>query len=275
MTAAEPSPDAWDIVERARHPERPYSRDYIVRMAPDFVELHGDRLTGDDPALLAGLGTWNGRTTLFLGQQKGRRFDERVARNFGMLHPEGYRKAIRLAKHAARFHFPIVCLIDTPGAFPGPGAEERGIASAIATAIAEWFGIATPVIAVIIGEGGSGGALGLSVADRLLMLESAIFSVASPESAAAIVWRDQANKRTAAEQLRLTSADLLRMGLIDEIVPEPPGGAHLDHDAAACRVDAALTQAMAQFVRLPTDLLLRRRYQRARSVGTAGTWGFH
>jgi acetyl-CoA carboxylase carboxyl transferase subunit alpha len=262
------APDAWETVERARHPERPYSRDYILRLAPDFVELHGDRLTGDDPALVAGLGTWNGLTTLFMGQQKGRRLDERVHRNFGMMHPEGFRKATRLAKQAARFGFPIVCLVDTPGAFPGAGAEERGIASAIAISIAGWFSVGTPVLAAIIGEGGSGGALGLSVSDRLLMLESAIFSVASPESAAAIVWRDQANKRKAAEQLRLTSSDLLRMGLVDEIVPEPAGGAHTDHDAAARHLDESLTRALDEVRHLPPDILLRRRHQRARAVGT-------
>lgn len=268
---SEPSPSrVWQIVEKARHPERPYARDYILRLAPDFVELHGDRLTGDDPALVGGLGTWRGATTLFLGQQKGRRLHERIERNFGMMHPEGFRKAMRLARYAARFGFPIVCLVDTPGAFPGAGAEERGIASAIAVCIAEWFRVATPVVAVIIGEGGSGGALGLSVGDRLLMLENAIFSVASPESAAAIVWRDQSQKRTAAEQLRLTAPDLLRMGLVDEIVPEPAVGAHTDYDSAARYVAEALGRAFDPLLGLSGDALLRRRYQRARSLGSVG-----
>src|SRR6266849_3994097 len=198
----------WEIVELARHPDRPYSLDYIRRLAPDFIELHGDRLSGDDPALVGGVGTWHGRTTLFLGHQKGRSLKERVARNWGMMHPEGYRKAIRLAHHAAKFRFPIVSLIDTPGAYPGAGAEERGIAAAI-------------------GEGGSGGALGMGVADRVIMLENSIYSVASPEAAASIVWRDNTRKVEAAEQLQLTSRDLLAMGVVEEVITEPEGGAQL------------------------------------------------
>jgi acetyl-CoA carboxylase carboxyl transferase subunit alpha len=257
---------AWEIVERARHPLRPYAGDYIERLAPDFVELRGDRLAGDDPALVTGLGTWRGRTTLFLGQQKGRHLRDRVARNFGMMHPEGYRKAIRLARQAARFGFPIVCLVDTPGAYPGTGAEERGIASAIAQAIADWFRIATPVVAVIIGEGGSGGALALAVADRVLMLENAIFSVASPEAAASIVWRDRERKQAAAAQLRLTGPDLLALGLVDELVPEPPGGAHTDPGAAAAAVSEALWRSFQPLLGQPGEALLDRRYERARYV---------
>ena len=184
----------WQVVELARHPDRPYSLDYIRRLAPDFVELHGDRLSGDDPALVAGVGTWRGRTVTFLGHQKGRNLHDRVARNWGMMHPEGYRKAIRLAQQAAKFGFPIVSLIDTPGAYPGAGAEERGIAAAIAYAIMEWFSISTPIVAAVVGEGGSGGALGMGVADRVVMLENSIYSVASPEAAASIVWRDNSRK---------------------------------------------------------------------------------
>src|SRR5260370_20673262 len=170
------------VVELARHANRPYSLDYIRRLAPDFVELHGDRLSADDPALVAGVGTWHGRTTMFLGHQKGRSLKERVARNWGMMHPEGYRQALRLAHHAAKFVFPIISLIDTPGAYPGAGAEERGIAAAIANAIMEWFRVPVPIVAAVIGEGGSGGARGASVSDRGVMLENSIYSVASPEA---------------------------------------------------------------------------------------------
>jgi len=207
----------WQVVELARHPDRPYSLDYFKRMAPDFVEMHGDRISGDDPALIGGVGTWHGRTTMFLGHQKGRSLKERVARNWGMMHPEGYRKAIRLAQHAAKFNFPIISLIDTPGAYPGAGAEERGIASAIAKAIMEWFRIPVPIVAAVIGEGGSGGALGMGVADRVIMLENSIYSVASPEAAASIVWRDNTRKVEAAEQLQLTSRDLLAMGVVFQV----------------------------------------------------------
>jgi len=223
----------WQVVELARHANRPYSLDYIRRLAPDFIELHGDRLSADDPALVGGVGTWHGRTTMFLGHQKGRSLKERVARNWGMMHPEGYRKALRLAHHAAKFGFPIISLIDTPGAYPGAAAEERGIAAAIAKAIMEWFRVGVPIVAAVIGEGGSGGALGMGVADRVIMLENSIYSVASPEAAASIVWRDNSRKVEAAEQLQLTSRDLLAMGVVEEVVPEPGGGAHLDHDAAA------------------------------------------
>ena len=174
----------WQVVELARHSLRPYSHDYLRRLVPDFVELHGDRLSADDPALIAGVGTWHGRTTMFFGHQKGRSLKEQVSRNWGMMHPEGYRKAIRLAHHAAKFGFPIVSLIDTPGAYPGAAAEDRGIAAAIASAIREWFEIPVPIVAAVIGEGGSGGALGMGVADRVIMLENSIYSVASPEAAA-------------------------------------------------------------------------------------------
>src|SRR5438045_1819880 len=242
---ARPSPgdvlmSVWEIVELARHPDRPYSLDYIRRLAPDFIELHGDRLAADDPALVGGIGTWHGRTTVFLGHQKGRTLKDRVARNWGMMHPEGYRKALRLAHHAAKFGFPIVSLIDTPGAYPGAGAEERGIAAAIATAIMDWFRIPVPIVAAVIGEGGSGGALGMAVADRVIMLENSIYSVAAPEAAASIVWRDPARKKDAAEQLHLTAPDLLELEVIDEIIAEPGGGAHTDHDEAARLLEAAL-----------------------------------
>jgi len=256
----------WQVVELARHPDRPYSLDYIRRLAPDFVELHGDRLSGDDPALVAGVGTWRGRTVTFLGHQKGRNLHDRVARNWGMMHPEGYRKAIRLAQQAAKFGFPIVSLIDTPGAYPGAGAEERGIAAAIAYAIMEWFSISTPIVAAVVGEGGSGGALGMGVADRVVMLENSIYSVASPEAAASIVWRDNSRKVEAAEQLQLTSRDLLAMGVVEEIVPEPAGGAHLDHEEATRLLEAALWSNLEPLLDQAPEERLQHRYERFRYI---------
>jgi acetyl-CoA carboxylase carboxyl transferase subunit alpha len=256
----------WQVVELARHPDRPYSLDYIKRLAPDFVELHGDRVSHDDPALVGGLGTWRGRTTVFLGHQKGRTLAERVARNWGMMHPEGYRKALRLARQAVKFGFPIISLVDTPGAFPGEPAEERGIASAIAVAIMEWFEIPVPVVAAIIGEGGSGGALGMAVGDRVLMLENSTYSVASPEAAASIVWRDNARKVEAADQLQLTSRDLLAMGVVEEVVAEPEGGAHTDYDATAAALDGALWRHLQPLLTVPPAELLQHRYERFRYI---------
>ena len=271
MTRHGRKPDAttltvWQVVELARHANRPYSLDYIRRLAPDFIELHGDRLSADDPALVGGVGTWHGRTTMFLGHQKGRSLKERVARNWGMMHPEGYRKAIRLAQHAAKFNFPIVCLIDTPGAYPGAGAEERGIASAIARTIMEWFRIPVPIVAAVIGEGGSGGALGMGVADRVIMLENSIYSVASPEAAASIVWRDNSRKVEAAEQLQLTSRDLLAMGVVEEVVAEPEGSAQTDFEATAVALDEALHRHLQQLLKQPADELLQHRYERFRYI---------
>ena len=265
-TQSSGSLSVWQLVELARHPDRPYSLDYIRRLAPDFIELHGDRLSGDDPALCGGVGTWRGRTVMFMGHQKGRNLHDRVGRNWGMMHPEGYRKAIRLARQAAKFGFPIVSLIDTPGAYPGAGAEERGIAAAIAAAITEWFSVPTPVVAAVIGEGGSGGALGMGVADRVLMLENSIYSVASPEAAASIVWRDNSRKVEAAEQLQITSRDLLAMGVVEEIVGEPDGGAHRDYDAAARRLDDALWRNLEPLLDQPLPDLLQHRYERFRYI---------
>lgn len=256
----------WQVVELARHPGRPYSLDYIRRLAPDFVELHGDRISHDDPAMVAGVGTWRGRTTVFLGQQKGRNLAERVGRNWGMMHPEGFRKAMRLARQAVKFGFPIISLVDTPGAYPGESAEERGVASAIGAAIMEWFEIPVPVVAVVIGEGSSGGALGIAVADRVLMLENSLYTVASPEAAASIVWRDNARKVEAAEQLQITSSDLLAMGVVEEIVPEPEGGAHTDFDTTARRLDAALWGQLEPLLSMPADELLQHRYERFRYI---------
>src|SRR5438309_7010807 len=256
----------WQVVELARHPDRPYTLDYIRRLAPDFLELHGDRLAGDDPALVAGVGTWRGRTVMLMGHQKGRNLADRVARNWGMMHPEGYRKAMRLARQAVKFRFPIITLVDTPGAYPGSSAESHGIASAIAAAIMEWFEVPVPVVTAVIGEGGSGGALGTAVADRVIMLENSIYSVASPEAAASIVWRDNARKVEAAEQLQLTSRDLLAMGVVEEVVPEPEGGAHMDYDAAARVLDEALIRHMQPLLAQPADMLLQHRYERLRYI---------
>ncbi|HKF78579.1 MAG TPA: carboxyltransferase subunit alpha, partial [Candidatus Dormibacteraeota bacterium] len=246
----------WQVVELARHQDRPYALDYIRRLAPDFVELHGDRISHDDPAMVAGLGTWRERTVVFLGQQKGRNLAERIARNWGCMHPEGFRKALRLARMATKFGFPIVSLVDTPGAYPGESAEERGISSAIGAAILEWFDIPVPVVAVVIGEGSSGGALGVAVADRVLMLENSLYTVAAPEAAATIVWRDNARKVEAAEQLQITSRDLLAMGVVEEVIPEPEGGAHRDVDATARSLDAALWRHMEPLLSMPPDELL-------------------
>ena len=269
--AAGPTPDlppsVWSVVELARHHGRPYASDYIERWTDGFIELHGDRLGGDDHALVGGIGRWNGVPTMFLGQQKARTLAERIHRNFGMMHPEGFRKATRLACQAARFGFPVVVLVDTPGAFPGAGAEERGIASAIATCIIEWFSIDTPVVAAVIGEGGSGGALALATADHVVMLEHAIYSVAAPEAAASIVWRDPTRREQAAAQLGLTAPDLLRMGVVDAIVPEPPGGAHRDPDLSARRLGNALWESLHALRRLPREGLLARRRRRFRTMG--------
>jgi acetyl-CoA carboxylase carboxyl transferase subunit alpha len=256
----------WQVVELARHQDRPYSIDYITRLAPDFVELHGDRISHDDPAMVAGIGTWRGMTVVFLGQQKGRNLSERVARNWGMMHPEGFRKAIRLGRQAAKFGFPIISLVDTPGAYPGESAEERGVASAIGAAILEWFEIPVPIVAVVIGEGSSGGALGIAVADRVLMLENSLYTVASPEAAASIVWRDNARKVEAAEQLQITSRDLLAMGVVEEVIPEPEGGAHLDFETTAGSLDAALWRHLEPLLTVPREELLQHRYERFRYI---------
>jgi acetyl-CoA carboxylase carboxyl transferase subunit alpha len=257
---------SWEVVELARHPDRPYSLDYIRRLAPDFMELHGDRVSADDPALVAGVGTWHGRTVMFFGQQKGRTLADRVARNWGMMHPEGFRKAIRLSGQAAKFGFPIVSLLDTPGAYPGAGAEERGIAAAIAAAIMHWFQVPVPIVAAVIGEGSSGGALGMGVADRVLMLEHSVYSVISPEGAASIVWRDSGRKHEAAEQLQITSRDCFAMGIVEEVVVEPSGGAHVDHDRAAAALDRALWDHLQPLLDEPVDRLLQHRYERFRYI---------
>ena len=254
-------------VQVARHPRRPYTLDYIDRVFADFIELRGDRLFRDDPAIVAGWARLAGRSVIVIGQQKGRDTKENLRRNFGMPHPEGYRKALRLMHQAERFRVPVITLIDTPGAYPGLGAEERGQAEAIARNLEEMGGLRTPIVAAVIGEGGSGGALALGVADRLLMMENAVYSVISPEGCAAILWNDATQKERAAEALKLTAVDLHRLGIVDEIVPEPAGGAHSDPDAAAAALAEALGRHVDALRGLSPDQLIERRTGKYRRIG--------
>ncbi len=238
-------PSAWERVQLARHPQRPYTLDYLRLLCAEFVELHGDRRYGDDPALIGGLASLDGRTIMVLGQQKGRDTQENVVRRFGMARPEGYRKALRLMRHAERFGLPVVTLVDTPGADPTLQAEERGQAWAIAENLAEMATLEVPIVAAIIGEGGSGGALAIGMGDRVLMLENAIYSVVSPEGCASILWKDAARAAEAAEAMQVTAPDLWRHGIVDAVVPEPPGGAHADPQAAAANLGAALAEHLS------------------------------
>src|SRR5579863_9617652 len=240
----------WQRVQNARHPKRPHTLDYVQRILTDFQEIHGDRLFGDDPAIVCGLGRLEGQPVLLVGEQKGRDTKEKLHRNFGMPKPEGYRKALRVMQLATKFNRPIVTLLDTPGAYPGIDAEERGQAEAIARNLREMARLSVPVVAVVIGEGGSGGALALGVANRVLMLENAIYSVISPESCAAIIWRDSTKAELAAAALKLTAEELLKLGLIDGVVAEPPGGAHEDTLAAAGLSSCSLIQALDSLTKL-------------------------
>lgn len=258
---------AYQRVQVARHPRRPYTLDYLHSVFSDFVELHGDRLYRDDPAIVGGLARVAGMSVVVIGQQKGRDTKDNLRRNFGMPHPEGYRKALRLMKLAERFGLPVVTLIDTPGAYPGLGAEERGQAEAIARNLQEMAVLRTPIVAVIIGEGGSGGALALALADRVLMFENSIYSVISPEGCAAILWRDASLRERAAESLKLTASDLLGLGLIDEILPEPPGGAHADPDAAAAALGPALRHHLTGLAKIRPEKLVRRRAEKYLKMG--------
>lgn len=237
---------AWERVKLARHPDRPHTLDYIQRLCSDFVEMHGDRLYGDDAAIVGGLALFDGLPVIVIGHQKGRSTKENIARNFAQANPEGFRKAQRLMEHAARFGFPILTFIDTPGANPGMQAEERGIGQAIAANLMTMLTMQTPIIATVIGEGGSGGALAIGLGDRILMLENSIYSVASPEASAAILWRDAGQASAAAEAMRITAPDLLSFGIIDEIVPEPEGGAHNDPTAALDAVRDAIARNLAE-----------------------------
>jgi acetyl-CoA carboxylase carboxyl transferase subunit alpha len=258
---------AWQRVQIARHPQRPYALDYINLLMSDFVELHGDRAFADDKAIICGLAKLDKEKIAVIGHQKGRDTKENLKRNFGCAHPEGYRKALRIMQLAEQFNLPIVIFIDTPGAYPGIGAEERGQAQAIALNLREMSQIAVPIIAIIIGEGGSGGALGVGVADRVYIMENAYYSVISPEGCAAILWKDGARAPEAAEVLKLTAEDLLRMGLTDEIIPEPIGGAHRDAPAAATQLKEAIIKGLKQLKAFSREELLRLRYKKFRQMG--------
>jgi acetyl-CoA carboxylase carboxyl transferase subunit alpha len=260
----------WQRTQLARHQNRPNTQNYIAFMIHDFIELHGDRLYGDDHAILGGVGIFRNRPVVIIGHQKGKSVKERVDRNFGMPHPEGYRKALRLMKLAERFMRPVITLIDTPGAYPGIGAEERGQSEAIARNLIEMSRLTVPVIVVVIGEGGSGGALALGVGDRILMLEHSIYSVISPEGCAAILWNNNAKAPEAAEALKMTAKDLLSLGVIDEIVPEPAGGAHRDPPQAAEILEKAIDNQLIKLDGLKTDDLLEQRYQKFRKMGVFG-----
>lgn len=257
----------WQRVQISRHINRPFMLDYARLCCDDFVELHGDRHVGDDNAMPAGFATWGGHRVVLIGHQKGRDTKENLLRNFGSAHPEGYRKALRLMRLAEKFSMPIVTLIDTPGAFPGIGAEERNIAEAIAFNLREMMLLRTPVVAVVIGEGGSGGALGIGIADRVLMMENAYYSVISPEGCAAILWKHREHAPEAAQALKLSAQDLKRLGIINGIIPEPAGGAHHDQAAAAASLKEAVGHALSELVTLSTDQLLQQRYDNFRKMG--------
>ncbi len=254
-------------VQVARHPNRPYMLDYVERVFTDWIELHGDRSYRDDQAIVAGWACLDGQSLMVIGQQKGRAMKENLRRNFGMPHPEGYRKALRLMKMAEKFGRPVVTVIDTPGAYPGLGSEERGIGEAIARNLREMAALRVPTVSIVIGEGMSGGALGIGVTDRILMLEHAVYSVISPEGCAAILWRSRDHREKAAEALRLTSGDLLRLGVADDIIGEPVGGAHSDWEAASMSVSDALKRQLAELTALDTDELLARRWSKYEAIG--------
>lgn len=259
---------AWQRVQISRHPARPFMLDYVDRCFTDFVELHGDRHLGDDNAMPGGLATLGGIKCVVVGHQKGRDTKENLKRNFGSAHPEGYRKALRLMRLAEKFHLPVVALIDTPGAFPGIEAEERNIAEAIAFNLREMMRLATPVVAVVLGEGGSGGALGIGVADRVLMMENAYYSVISPEGCAAILWKHRQHAPEAAAAMQITGAELKNIGVVDEVIPEPVGGAHHDHAVAASALQEAVLRHLRELLPLTPAELLAGRYAKFRKFGT-------
>jgi acetyl-CoA carboxylase carboxyl transferase subunit alpha len=265
--------EIWQHVELARHADRPYSLDYIERMFEDFVELHGDRSRAEDPAMVTGLGRFGGRTIAFMGHQKGRDVHERARRNFGMTFPEGYRKAMRIMDLAERHRFPIVSLIDTPGAYPGVAAEQHGQGGAIARSQALMSRLTVPIVACIIGEGGSGGAIATALADRVLMQENAMYTVISPEGCAAILWRDAGEKVKAAAALKPDAANCLKLGVIDAVVPEPPGGAHTDPDEAARLLSEALLSSIEDLSKINGEELRRRRRAKFRALGVFATAG--
>ncbi|MCX7988653.1 MAG: acetyl-CoA carboxylase carboxyltransferase subunit alpha [Thermodesulfovibrio sp.] len=262
----------WQKTQIARHPERPYTLDYVSMIFDEFIEIHGDRRFGDDPAIVAGIGKIEKLSFALIGHQKGRTVKERVYRNFGQAHPEGYRKALRLMKLVERFSIPVITMIDTPGAYPGIGAEERGQAEAIATNLMEMSLLKSPIISVVIGEGGSGGALALSVCDKIFMLENSIYSVISPEGCAAILWKKNSDVGVeeyskAAEELKLTAQDLKKFNIIDDIIPEPLGGAHRDPQDTAKKIKTAILNAFKELKNKTIDELLRDRYNKFRKIG--------
>jgi len=255
------------IVQIARHPKRPYTLDYINLLMQDFTEILGDRRFADDPALVAGFAFYKGETVAVVGHQKGRTTRERIERNFGQMNPEGYRKALRVAQMAEKFGFPLISFIDTPGAYPGLGAEERGQAEAIAYNLKIFSGLRTPIVIVVIGEGGSGGALGIGIGDSVAMLDNSFYSVISPEGCAAILWKDQNALKQAAAAMKIQSRDLYAFGIIDEIIPEPPGGAHIDPDRTLAAVDEHLSRTLAALKPVPKPELLEARYRKFRKMG--------
>jgi len=257
---------AWERTELARHPMRPHFLDYVERIFPDFSEIHGDRGFGDDPAIVAGMARFHGREVVVIGTQKGRETKQRIYRNFGQPNPEGYRKALRVMRFAEKWRRPVLTLIDVPGAYPGLGAEERGQAEAIAHNLREMARLKVPFIAAITGEGGSGGALAVAVADRVLMMENSIYSVISPEGCASIMWRDSGKRELAAQAMRITAKDNFELGFCEEVISEPPGGAHLDWDVAAANLAAALEQHLSGLEEKPLQKLLDARYQKFRKM---------
>ena len=261
---------AWQKVQLARHPLRPYTLDYISMIMSDFVELHGDRLFSDDKAMICGLARIDNIKVMVIGHQKGRDTKENLKRNFGCAHPEGYRKALRVMQMAEEFDLPVVVFIDTPGAYPGIGAEERGQSHAIALNLREMTSIGVPIIATVIGEGGSGGALGVGIADKVAVLENAYYSVISPEGCAAILWKDGSKAPQAAQVLKLTGSDLLKMGIIDEVIPEPLGGAHRDPQATAANIKESVLKNLKELKSLEKEELLKLRYKKFRSIGATG-----
>jgi acetyl-CoA carboxylase carboxyl transferase subunit alpha len=258
----------WQKVQLSRHPARPYTLDYVERLFEGFIELHGDRRFSDDPAIVGGFGMFDGMPMLLIGHQKGRSTKEKVRRNFGQPKPEGYRKALRLMELAARSRRPIICLVDTQGAYPGIDAEERGQAEAIAKNLEVMAGLPVPIVCAVIGEGGSGGALGIGVANRILMLEYATYSVISPEGCASILWRDDSKKPEAAAAMKMTATDLVRLGVVDEVIPEAPGGAHRDHDATAKLLGEALRRHLAELLLMGPEALRADRYRKFRHMGS-------
>lgn len=258
----------WQKVQLARHPERPYTLDYIEQLVTDFIELHGDRRFHDDKAIVGGIGRFNRLPVMVIGTQKGRDTKSNLYRNFGWPHPEGYRKAMRLMQLADKMRLPIITFIDTPGAFPGIASEERHVGEAIAVNLRDMFALTVPVIAVIIGEGGSGGALGIGVGNKVMILENAYYSVITPEGCAAILWKDRKFASTAAEALKLTASDLLRLGVADRVIAEPRGGAHKDHAEAAGLVGQAIAEELEKLLKLSPDEIKEQRYQKFRAIGS-------